>query len=163
MNIFVLDQDIPKCAEYHADQHVNKMILESTQMLCTVLNQLGLQTPYRSTHMKHPCTLWTGKSLSNWIWLRSLAQALNVESKFRFDRQNDHRSILVLRELPEPPIEDIGLTSFAQAMPEKYQVPGDAVQAYRSLYIEDKSRFAVWTKREPPAWYLHGIHIRSQK
>jgi len=35
MNIFVLDQDIDKCAEYHVDKHVSKMILESAQMLCT--------------------------------------------------------------------------------------------------------------------------------
>lgn len=33
MNIFVLDLDITKCAEYHCDKHVVKMILETTQLL----------------------------------------------------------------------------------------------------------------------------------
>jgi hypothetical protein len=28
MNIFVLDWDVKKCAEYHNDKHVVKMILE---------------------------------------------------------------------------------------------------------------------------------------
>ena len=35
MNIFILDEDIDKCAEAHVDRHVIKMILESAQMLCT--------------------------------------------------------------------------------------------------------------------------------
>jgi hypothetical protein len=157
MNIFVLDTDLQKCARYHADQHVSKMILESAQMLCTVLNQLGVKTPYRSTHSRHPCTLWTGESRANWFWLRNLAFCLNEEAKYRFDKETDHRSILVIRELPEPGLPDFGLTPFAQAMPDPYKVPGDPVQAYRNFYIHDKSRFATWTRREPPSWYLQGI------
>lgn len=36
MNIFVLDLDPVKCAEYHCDKHVIKMTLETAQILCTV-------------------------------------------------------------------------------------------------------------------------------
>ena len=36
MNIFILDNDINKCAENHVDKHIVKMRLESAQMLCTV-------------------------------------------------------------------------------------------------------------------------------
>ena len=36
MNIFVLDEDPVKAAEYHCNKHVVKMILESAQMLSTV-------------------------------------------------------------------------------------------------------------------------------
>ncbi|SER70381.1 hypothetical protein SAMN05421690_10568 [Nitrosomonas sp. Nm51] len=39
MNIFVLDLDIKKCAQYDCDQHVSKMILESAQLLCTALKK----------------------------------------------------------------------------------------------------------------------------
>ena len=35
MNIFYLDKDPKKAAEYSCDKHVVKMILESAQMLCT--------------------------------------------------------------------------------------------------------------------------------
>lgn len=35
MNLFVLDNDLDKCAEYHVDKHVVKMILEAAQILCT--------------------------------------------------------------------------------------------------------------------------------
>ena len=37
MNLFYLDEDLDKCAEYHVDKHVNKMILEAAQILCTVI------------------------------------------------------------------------------------------------------------------------------
>jgi len=35
MNIFYLDKDPVKAAQYSCDKHVVKMILESAQMLCT--------------------------------------------------------------------------------------------------------------------------------
>jgi hypothetical protein len=162
MNIFVLDLDVENCAAYHADQHVVKMILESAQMLCTVLNQYGIEAPYRSTHVHHPCTLWTGASLSNWKWLRTLALCLNEEFKYRYDRSQDHRSAVVIRQLPLPPIEDQGLTEFAQAMPERYRVPGDAVQAYRSFYVGEKGSFATWTRRDVPWWFVEGQRARAQ-
>ena len=80
MNIFVLDDDIRTCARYHCDQHVVKMILESAQLLCTALNKQGFRTPYRSTHVKHPCVLWLEQSYDNFLWLKALAMELNRES-----------------------------------------------------------------------------------
>lgn len=154
MNIFVLDRDINTCARYHADQHVIKMILESAQMLCTVLSQHGVETPYRPTHAKHPCTVWAGHSLSNWLWLRALTLALNEEYRYRYAKKTDHKSAVVVRELPLPPIEDIGLTEFAQTMPDEYKAPGDPVRAYRAFYRGEKAHFAKWTRREPPGWFI---------
>lgn len=156
MNIFVMDRDIRTCARYHADQHVVKMILESARMLCTVINQNGGRSPYRSTHARHPCTLWAARSRSNWLWLRRLALALNEEYRYRFRAVSDHNSARVVRGLSLPGIADHGLTEFAQAMPERYRVPGDPVAAYRRFYIGEKSRFAKWTRRSPPKWFLEG-------
>lgn len=123
-------------------------------MLSTVVNSNGGRSPYKSTHEKHPCTLWTGRSLSNWLWLRRLALALNREYRYRFQSTSDHKSIVVIRNLPKPMIPDIGLTEFAQAMPDKYKVHGDAVTAYRRFYIGEKAIFARWTRRKPPRWWL---------
>jgi hypothetical protein len=161
VNIFVLDTDVQTCAEYHADRHVVKMILESTQMLCTVLNTLGVRSPYKSTHVNHPCTLWVGASLANWKWLRSLALYLNEEYKYRFDRRNDHKSAIVARGLVYPSIEDVGLTEFAQAMPDEYKVPGNVVAAYRQFYIAEKASFATWTKRPVPDWFSAGLQAKG--
>ncbi len=156
MNIFVLDHDIPTCARYHADQHVVKMILESAQMLCTVVNLSGGKAAYRSTHTRHPCTVWAARSRSNWIWLRRLALALNGEYRYRFRAASDHESARVIRGLSVPGIADHGLTEFAQAMPDGYRVPGNPVEAYRRFYIGEKSRFAKWTRRKPPKWFVEG-------
>ncbi len=77
MNIFVLDKDIRKCAEYHCDQHVVKMIRESAQLMCTAMNKKGMHTPYKSAHANHPCVLWVERSFENFLWLKVLATALN--------------------------------------------------------------------------------------
>ena len=37
MNLFILDSDLDKCAEYHVDKHIVKMPLEAAQILCTNL------------------------------------------------------------------------------------------------------------------------------
>ena len=73
MNIFKLDKTPQLCAQTHCDKHVSKMILESAQMLCTTLWTNGQSAPYKPVHAKHPCTLWVGASLENWLWLKELA------------------------------------------------------------------------------------------
>ena len=152
MNIFILDTDIETCAQYHCDQHVVKMILESVQMLCTALNKKGFTTPYKSTHINHPCVLWVEESFENYSWLKNLALALNTEYRFRFEKDTDHKSIDVLDEIANYNYENRGLTEFAQAMPDEYKVPGDAVKAYRQFYLGEKMKFAKWTKRNVPKW-----------
>ena len=161
MNIFVLDHNIRKCARYHADQHVVKMILEGTQMLCTVLNENGVKTPYKSTHLNHPCTLWVAQSLSNWIWLRKLTLQLNEEFRFRYRKPTDHGSAIVARRLPPPPIADIGLTDFVQVLPDAYKVPGHPVKAYRKLYVGEKRHFVKWTRRRPPKWFTEALRAKE--
>ncbi len=152
MNIFVLDNEIELCAQYHCDQHVVKMILESVQMLCTALNKKGHLTPYKSTHVKHPCVLWVEQSYSNFMWLTELTRELNKEYRYRFNKDKDHKSMSVLSVIEGIQFEDVGLTEFAQAMPEQYKIKGDAVNAYRRFYREEKLRFAKWTKRPIPVW-----------
>lgn len=154
MNIFVLDNDIRRCAQSHCDLHVSKMILESVQVMCTVLIEKGLEAPYRPTHRKHPCVLWAGRSYENFLWLGTLAEELNREYRFRYCKDRDHASISVLAEIRNQRFESHGLTEFAQAMPEQYKVPGDAVKAYRAFYQAEKRRFANWTHRPEPHWWL---------
>jgi hypothetical protein len=154
MNIFVLDTDIECCARYHCDAHVSKMILESVQILCTMLNKKGFSAPYRSTHTNHPCVLWAGQSYDNFRWLARLARALNAEYRYRYAKLRDHASIAVLDRLDDFRFESTGMTTFAQAMPDKYKVPGNAVAAYRSFYLGEKHAFARWTRRPQPNWWI---------
>ena len=156
MNIFILDMDIKKCAQYHCDQHVVKMILESVQLLCTALNKKGFVTPYKSTHIKHPCVLWVEASYDNFLWLRDLTIELNREYKYRYNKVDDHKSMTALSKITEYSYPSIGLTPFPQAMPETFKVIGDPVLAYRQFYLGDKASFAKWTKRDIPEWFING-------
>ena len=154
MNIFVLDNDITACARAHCDRHVSKMILESVQMMCTALHGMGFDVPYRPTHAHHPCVHWVARSHDNFEWLGQLAVELNREYRYRYERDRDHASIAVLRQIEDCRFERSGLTEFAQAMPDAYKVPGDAVSAYRRFYLAEKAPFATWTRRSAPDWWL---------
>lgn len=146
MNIFVLHDSPYYAAKYHCDKHVPKMILESAQMLSTVIGG-----PYKPTHKNHPCTLWVAESRANAEWLWLLADALNIEYKERFDHIQNHKSWnaveplwRAIKGLPKGP-----LTPFAQAMPDEYK-NDDAVTAYRAYY-RSKS-FAAWRNGAPVWW-----------
>ena len=154
MNIFVLDNNIKKCAQYHCDQHMVKMILESVQIMCTVLNKKGFSAPYKSTHIKHPCVYWVEESFDNFTWLTTLTYELNSEYKYRYEKQTNHKSLEVLTEIQNFKYKSQGLTPFAQAMPNQYKVKNNAVRAYRKFYRAEKLSFAKWTKRKPPKWLM---------
>lgn len=152
MNIFVLDRNIRRCARYHCDQHVVKMILESAQMMCTSLSKQGFKVPYRPTHPKHPCVLWLDQSYDNFLWIKELAIALNAEYRFRYERKTDHASVAVIRQIEHFRYAGCGLTEFAQAMPDEYRFRNNPVRAYRAFYNGEKLRFATWRKRGSPPW-----------
>jgi hypothetical protein len=149
MNIFVLDVNPKLAAQYHCDKHVVKMVLEQTQIMCTVLNDLGISTPYSSTHRNHPCVKWGRESLSNYLWLRELTLELHKEFQYRYGKT--HKSGLVAESLPIPNIKDFGLLPFAQAMPEEYK-DKNFVTAYRNYYKFGKTDLLKYTKRNIPNW-----------
>ena len=157
MNIFVLDEDVKKCARYHCDKHVVKMILESAQLLCSAYYHTGeeILSPYKLTHKNHPCTKWVRESLSNWLWLRDLGLALYDEYKYRYNNKK-HKSGEIIKQLPIPLLNDYGLTKRPQAMPIQY-MDINTVQAYRNYYIGDKQHLIKYTKRETPNWIIDKI------
>lgn len=152
MNIFVLDYDPALAAQYHCDQHVGKMLLESVQILSTVSWKRGWPAPYKPTHKNHPCVLWAEENIDHWKWLETLAWRLSEEWRFR--RGSSHQSSLALAKIkhigkvPEAP------KYFALCMPEEYKDFSDPVSSYRQFYIAEKKRFANWKwKRKEPYWW----------
>lgn len=155
MNIFVLDEDPVKAAQYHNNKHVIKMILETAQMLCTARRTLGYDAPYRATHKSHPCTLWVSESRQNYIWLCRLGLALCDEYEFRYPgkvhKTRQHLEAMsqdVPQELP-----DIPRTEFRLAMPDDCKIGGNVVESYRSYYIKHKNHIAEWKSRDKPEWF----------
>jgi hypothetical protein len=181
MNIFVLDKDPAKAAKYHCDTHVVKMTLEYAQLLSIAhraldgeqvievsttgrkLKRFKHPDPvldsvlYKTTHANHPCAKWARMSLDNYAWLFNLFEYTASEYTLRYGKVHLSEQKLI-RILANPPnnLPDIGMTEFVQTMPEQYQIPGDAVKAYRNLYIHDKSAFAEWRYSETPFWYKNG-------
>ena len=192
MNTFVLSFDPAEAASFHCDKHVVKMIVESAQMLCAAhwLHILYSENktisdfkrikdavfwmkdncdkqsfpPYKMTHVRHPCTLWTSKNMSNYIWQLSLCESLLVEYTNRYKRTHLTKSTLEWLKSNFPiNIKKEEITLFPVCMKDEYKVYDsyneiDIIKSYRNYYIKDKSRFAKW--KEPskaPEWYLKGI------
>lgn len=151
MNIFILDRDVTKCAEYHVDKHVVKMILESVQLLSTAVRHSGIDAGYRATHINHPCSKWVRESLNNWYYLFELTTALHSEWQYRFNHIMPHKSYQMMLTLPEPNIESVGMTPFALAMPIQYQT-NDPVESYRNYYRHEKAHLFKWSKHQQPYW-----------
>jgi hypothetical protein len=167
MNLFILSLIQKEIAKYMMDKHVSKILLEAVQMLCSAKRVLDPDDEvneriYKLAHKNHPVTIWCRKSRQNFIWVLDLIEELHAEWRYRYGHPETkfHKSYLVsliLREnIPsEDKFDDIGLTPFALAMPDKYK-SSDAVESYRNYYMsEEKQKIASWKKkRERPDWYI---------
>ena len=155
MNIFILDLDVKKCAQYHVDKHVVKMILETAQLLCGVHHVTAHDTahvPYKLSHKNHPCSIWCRESLSNYLYLCELGLELCKEYTYRYGKRHKSQDVIEWCLINKPNIPDIEFTEPAKAMPDEYKVKS-VVESYRNYYIGAKSGFAIWKNREKPFWF----------
>lgn len=167
--------DPKKAAEAHADKHVVKMLLESTQLLWTAQHVLaapaapanietapptktGRAGGYRPTHKNHPCAIWVRASVGNYRWLVRLCEALAEEYHFRYpSRREPHACeshVAWLRENEPRGLPPGPLTWPALAMPLEFKVSQSPVACYRAFYVGSKKERGIvsYTRREPPAW-----------
>lgn len=160
MNIFVLDTDPAKAAAAHCDTHVVKMILETTQMLCTVRHMAGNPVPdgYKPTHANHPCTKWVGASIGNYKWACRLLFWLHQEYKHRYGRIHASWRLWHPAYSPPMPMRTAGgfpfQTPFVFAGPPECVRPS-VVESYRALYRLKQTtmkRPMRWTKAVRPEW-----------
>jgi hypothetical protein len=156
MNIFILDTNVQRCAQYHNDRHVVKMILETTQLLnnAFIVADPYYVPVYPITHRNHPCSIWARTSQQNFEWLAELGLSLCEEYTYRYGKTHRCQSILQTLQQSKsrlllPAIEQ---TPFAKCMPQQYKVE-DAVQSYRNYYCGAKRHLAQWKKRPVPEWW----------
>lgn len=162
MNIFAVDNDPYKAAQNLCDKHVVKMVLETTQILCTVANEKGFNSPYKSTHKNHPCVLWAKLSPFNWSWLLVHGIALCNEYSARYGKVHKCEEILYMLDDKFFTIWDTAdmstkdytyHTPFEQCMPDEYR-GADPIAAYRAYYNGDKKGFATWkAPGKKPDWF----------
>jgi len=168
MNIFVLDENPITAARMMCDKHIPKMVVESAQMMASVVIRWGATEeqmpltkagqPYKGGYANHPCTVWAGDSFGNFSWLHDHAMALCVEYKSRFGKEHACAEPIAQLWHISPYLGSTGAfnssvtkTPFALAMPDEFKQE-DAVQAYRAYY--HSKTFAKWEKgTDAPHWW----------
>lgn len=193
MNIFILDTDPKKAAEYHCDKHVVKMILESAQLLSSahwihflhnsnkslkdfkkvkdlkewLYNNIhsNKKPPYKLTHHKHPCSIWTRENNKNYLWLVSLLDNLCAEYTKRYHKI--HKTAQYIKwfknNLPVNIKVSSDITPFKICMDNEYKSSDDPVCSYRNYYVKAKSKIAKWKYTEEPRWYTISKDILNYK
>lgn len=152
MNIFVLDDTPEKSARCQIDKHVVKMPLESAQMLCSALHRHGIDdAPYKATHQNHPCTVWAGDNVSNFLWLVRHGLALCFEYSSRYEKTHKCQPIIGWCAAQSYKLPDGSLTDHALAMPDAYK-SHSAIESYRKYYMMEKLHIATWKQNKPDWW-----------
>ncbi|MDH5796687.1 MAG: pyrimidine dimer DNA glycosylase/endonuclease V [Anaplasmataceae bacterium] len=107
MNIFITSFIILEAVSHLDDIRLNKMILETAQLLSTAYRELfeDHRMIYKSTHFNHPCTIWARKNNNTFSWLveyfNSLSQEKIRRDHFLKDKAKifPHKSWEILHEI----------------------------------------------------------------
>ena len=130
MNIFVLHQNPIAAAKMQHNKHVVKMILESSQMLCSAYEP-KYNPPYKRAFYNHPCTIWARTSKANYNWLLIHAIALSNEYTYRYHKVHASKKVIswCFYNIDKIDFPKTGMTPFALAMPDQYKT-NDAIESY---------------------------------
>jgi len=172
MNIFAIEGneetgeiDWEKSAQSQDNLRVVKMILESCQIMSTVINEQGLKAPYRSFNPKHPSCLWAAESVDNYMNLAIHCQAMIDEYQHRFGKTHKCEAVLhTLVEMCDPdlfPTDEP--TPLRLAMPDEFRSDNPVI-SYRKFYASkprlrypvDKIPSWVYDYRTEPFEVIHG-------
>ena len=132
MNIFFLSTNPELAVLDHCDKHVVKMVLETTQMMCTAhrlldgdvaADAMGL---YKTAYANHPMTKWVRENQFNYAWTYRLLKELCNEYTYRYDKVHATQSKGILDALQKVPENicngtETGRTVPPMCMPDKYK------------------------------------------
>lgn len=165
----------------HCDKHVVKMIIEYAQLMSTahrILDgeeyidktsngrrirrwrhsepqmEIGLM---KASHINHPSAVWVRYSRENYIWLYNMWYYLLKEYTHRYGKKHACSKYMDFLYLPPLNITKKYFTTPTPAMPDDCKILGDSLSSYKKYYIEKKVRFAKWTNRQTPIWFIEGL------
>jgi hypothetical protein len=155
MNIFITSPWPAESAIVLPDRHVNKMAIESCQMLSVVASDWYHSygtlpkvdgTPYstvKGAHRNHPCTKWVAESIHNAYWLIKHGMNLCDEFQLRYGKVHGSYNTLLAAYYLFPKGKVTKTTPFVRAMPDelKNDTSIDTFEAYKK-YIATKT----WVK-----------------
>lgn len=143
MNIFVTSKCPAECAKILDDKRVVKMCLETAQMLCTTLNLKGQQTPYKTTHVNHPCSKWVRDKQANYNWTVKHFEALLCEYNKRYRKVHACSKLLELFR-SQTASEDVAV-EFVNCTPYPEMPVHDAYKQLLSDKWSSDKRKPVWS------------------
>lgn len=175
MNIFMVHTDPIISAQSLVDKHVVKMTLETAQLLSTahrvldgtetiILNSNNRKTKhwvlpderdqllYKAAHINHPSSIWTRKSVENYLWLVDHFYALLDEYTYRYGKTHKSYGLAYILQSPPMNLKDWDMTELPCAMPDEYKVPRNPIESYRNYYRIAKAPMHNWKNRQPPEW-----------
>lgn len=155
MNIFVTDPSPKESAKFLDDKRVNKMILESAQILSTALRQCGYvgSDIYKSTHVNHPSCIWARTTRSNYLWLLDHFKNLYEQKIKRTNKGHKSFDLYGILNDNAQLIPEGDLTPFVNCAANNslgisYKHLTNVFDAYK-LYLNDRWELDVKT----PTWY----------
>ena len=156
MNLFVTDSCPGRSALALDDRRLVKAVLETAQLLSTVLGG-----PYRPTHRNHPVTRWVAGAGANAAWTYAHFLALCVEYSARFRRTHACEALAAgfgaaLAPADGPPADfqnsarnaTLGLDCTDRPVPLSYR----GYLAAKWRLDQAAGRPPKWTGRQPPEW-----------
>lgn len=155
MNIFVTSKCPVESAQFLDTKRVNKMILESAQMLSTAMREHGYINDdiYKTTHKNHPSNIWVRTTRANYQWLLDHFKALAETYYARRGKwHKSYRELYMKLSEGAKYIPEGELTPFANCAANKdkgvdYKHISDTIHAYQ-LYLNDR-----WdTDIREPVW-----------
>lgn len=175
MNVFASDPDPYVSARALDDARLNKMTLESGQLLSTAIHTLpALESLRRHVYApytpKHPLCLWTAAQPDNFVWLTQHLVGLLDEYTRRRQKRHPVESLLDyfeearyrLTHNAEPPSVFANHAKSPAAKCDYSHLPiHEAYRtylAYKWLVLDQRPiktghiRPARWTNAAPPAW-----------
>lgn len=154
MNIFVVDQDTMTCAKALDDLRLNKMIIETAQLLSTAMHEVGYtgNDIYKSTHRNHPCAVWVRASSENYKWTLLYMSDLVEERQNRTGK--NHKSYQIFNTLcggakmmPQGP-----LAPFVNCSAFKDDLIFEAYKMTLRMKWNADKRPPKWTNTSKPSW-----------
>lgn len=148
MQLFLPHPNPKISATYLDDKRVVKMVLETAQILCTVLHAKGITVPYKPTHSNHPVVKWAGSCRSAYMTTSDHFLWLSVEYYHRYKKvHSSTKSLLPILNNPKLKLL-FPDTYFPPANCSSFNT-GNIYNDYRLCLIDKWLKYPPkWTNRE---------------
>lgn len=172
MNIFFLSLCYIKCANYHVDAHVVKMITEYAQLLSTAWHILDCDQAetlcnegkiFKKSHIKHPSAIWIREHVNNYNYVVNLGLELCNVWRYRYNHPKDvkHGSEIKLEFLKKyiPPSINKRVIKKTVNNPLCFTLPVPQAMPEECKYKPKKKHFLCCIKAYRKYYLNNKIHL----